>query len=194
MQPRYFSRWIIVLPCLTTVTDISMTGPLKMAKQNWTKYREGCGKILRPFIPSMCPKMADKTWKHIHVKSRPTWSRDSWWWIYATFFATSCHPTKCIYADWAVVGQMYRSPSQMYCLYKCTDAPSRAKWITCSATLLTLQTCNEPNSTGVEQSLADYIIQAFFADEWSRDRLARFALHFIFCFQSSCPLRIIIKY
>ena len=143
----------------------------------------------------MCPKLADKTWKHIHVKSRPTWSRDSWRWIYATFFATSssCHPTKCIYADWAVVGQMYRSPSQMYCahkctdapsqmycLYKCTDAPSRAKWITCSATLLTLQTCNEPNSTGVEQSLADYIIQAFFADEWSRDRLARFALHFIF--------------
>ena len=66
------------------------------------------------------------------------------------FMPTGLSSAKCIAA-----------PSQMYCVHKCTEAPSRAKWITCSATWLTLQTCNEPNSTGVEQSLADYIIQAF---------------------------------
>ena len=64
------------------------------------------------------------------------------------FMPTELSSAKCIAA-----------PSQMYCVYKCITAPSRAKWITCSATMLTLQTCNEPNSTGVEQSLADYIIQ-----------------------------------
>ena len=73
------------------------------------------------------------------------------------------------------------APSQMYCVYKCITAPSRAKWITCLATMLTLQTCNEPNSTGVEQSLADYIIQAFC--RWKIQRSfckIRFTFHFVF--------------
>ena len=165
-SPRYFSRWIIVLPCLTTVTDISMTGRLKMAKQNWTKYREPCGKIKNPmslvlkssYVISftMWPKLATlvEPIKHrstfmSHTDRPPTWSRDSWRWIYAAFFATTaCLPSKCIYADWAVVGKMYCCPVsnvlrlQMY--YSLVSnvlhntnvllRASRSKWITCSGT------------------------------------------------------------
>ena len=98
-------------------------GPLKMGKQNSTKYRAQwqnpksnvtwyqsllpCDpKLAKPATVSVVP--FKKTDPHLCHWPDPTWSRDSQWWIYAAFFASRCHETRCIYADWAVVDQMYR--------------------------------------------------------------------------------------
>ena len=98
-------------------------GPLKMGKQNSTKYRAQwqnpksnvtwyqsllpCDpKLAKPATVSVVP--FKKTDPHLCHWPDPTWSRDSQWWIYAAFFASRCHETRCIYADGAVVDQMYR--------------------------------------------------------------------------------------
>ena len=141
-SPRYFSRWIIVLPCLTTVTDISMTGRLKMAKQNWTKYREPCGKIKNPmslvsessYVISftMWPKLATlvEPIKHRSTFMSPCTGPQPDLGIAGGEFMQHFLPPPVIRANVFMPtglssAKCIAAPSQMYCVYKCITALSQ---------------------------------------------------------------------
>ena len=107
-----------------------MTGPLKMAKQNSTKYRAVVEVTKLLLIPchllALCPKLL--------LSSNPF--HDSWWWIYAAFFASTCHQTRCIYANCELsVREMYR-----WRLAANESLAQSTPWDR------VLQTCNEPTS------------------------------------------------
>ena len=109
-----------------------MTGPLKMAKQNSTKYRAVVEfKAASHPMSSHCPVQTE----HLK-KSNPF--HDSWWWIYAAFFASACHQTRCIYANCELsVREMYR-----WRLAANESLAQSTPWHR------VLQTCNEPKSIG----------------------------------------------
>ena len=107
-----------------------MTGPLKMAKQNSTKYRAVVEfKAASHPMSSPCPVQTK-------LLLSSNLFHDSWWWIYAAFFASACHQTRCIYANCELsVREMYR-----WRLAANESLAQSTPWHR------VLQTCNEPTS------------------------------------------------